>query len=226
MTAPAIATDRLRLRRWTDADRAPFAAMGGDREVMRYLGPLQTRAEADAAIDRANAHLDEHGFTFWAIERLADGAFLGFCGLKRVTIPGPLRGEVEIGWRLQRDAWGHGYAFEAARASRDFGFLYAGLPRICAFTVAANARSWGADGTDRHDAARRYWLRPSDPDRRRSGASAHHLWDGAAVTLHAGHATGPRPHVTGRSDRIRTCDPFTPSEVRYQAAPRSDRRVV
>jgi RimJ/RimL family protein N-acetyltransferase len=142
VTAPAIATDRLRLRRWTDADRAPFAAMGGDREVMRYLGPLQTRAEADAAIDRANAHLDEHGFTFWAIERLADGAFLGFCGLKRVTIPGPLRGEVEIGWRLQRDAWGHGYAFEAARASRDFGFLYAGLPRICAFTVAANARSW------------------------------------------------------------------------------------
>lgn len=137
-----IATARLWLRPWTDTDRAPFAAMGADPHVMRYLGPLQTRAETDAAIDRQIASQAEDGFAFWAIERLDDHAFLGFCGLKRITIRGPLDGEVEIGWRLRRDAWGQGYAFEAARASRDHGFLYLGLPHLFAFTVQANTRSW------------------------------------------------------------------------------------
>jgi hypothetical protein len=80
-----IETERLILRAWRDADRAPFHAMGTDPQVMEHLGPLQTRAETDAAVDRQNGTIAtlEHGF--WAIERRDDGAFLGFCGLK----PGP-----------------------------------------------------------------------------------------------------------------------------------------
>lgn len=109
---------------------------------MRYLGPLQTRAETDAGIDRSNASIVENGFGFWALERIADASLLGFCGLKRITIAGPMMGEVEIGWRLRRDAWGQGYAFEAARASRDHGLSSLRLPRLFAFTVAANTRSW------------------------------------------------------------------------------------
>jgi RimJ/RimL family protein N-acetyltransferase len=48
---------------------------------------------------------------------------------------------VEIGWRLARDHWGHGYACEAAGAVLAFGFEQLGLPEIVSFTVAANTRS-------------------------------------------------------------------------------------
>ncbi len=138
-----IATARLILRDWVDGDRAPFAAMLADPEVMRFLGPPLDRAAADLAVDRQRAHAAEHGFTFWAVERRADAAFLGFCGLRRVDLAGtPVDGEVEIGWRLRRDVWGQGFAREAAEAALADGFAL-GLPRIVAFTVPANLRSWG-----------------------------------------------------------------------------------
>ncbi len=139
-----IATARLLLRDWRDADRAPFAAMSADPEVMRYLAPLQSRAEVDAAVDRMVAHQAARGFCFWAVERCEDGAFLGFCGLKRVDLTAtPISGGVEIGWRLRRDAWGAGYAREAAAAALDWGFGNGGLAQIVAMTNHANSRSWG-----------------------------------------------------------------------------------
>ena len=139
-----IDTPRLILRNWRASDREPFAAMVADPEVMRFLGPVQDRVAAEAAVDRAIAHQTEHGFTFWAVERRGDAALLGFCGLKRVDLPGaPIDREVEIGWRLRRDAWGQGYAREAAAASLAHGFGAHRLSRIIAYTVAGNIRSWG-----------------------------------------------------------------------------------
>jgi RimJ/RimL family protein N-acetyltransferase len=138
-----IETERLILRRWRNTDRAPFHAMGRDPEVMRYLGPLQTRAETDVAIDRQNALLDSTGHCFWAIERRGDGAFIGFCGLKPGPERTPIAGDIEIGWRLLRDAWGQGYAREAAAASLDWGWANLSVAQIAAITVLANTRSWG-----------------------------------------------------------------------------------
>ncbi len=136
-----IETDRLIVRPWQDRDRDPFAAMGRDPEVMRHLGPFQSRADADAAVDRMMAMQAEAGHCFWAVERREDGAFLGFCGLK----PGsdPYRGEIEIGWRLGSAYWGKGYALEAARAGLDWGWANLAVPRIFAITVPANRASWG-----------------------------------------------------------------------------------
>ena len=136
-----IETARLILRRWRQADVAPFHAMGQDAEVMRYLGPAPTWAEAQAAHDRMLACQAEHGMCFWAIERRADAAFIGFCGLK----PGkpPIEPDVEIGWRLARAAWGRGYASEAAAASIAWGWAHLDVRSIAAITVPANVRSWG-----------------------------------------------------------------------------------
>ncbi|MBA3897306.1 MAG: GNAT family N-acetyltransferase [Sphingomonadaceae bacterium] len=138
-----IETERLILRGWRDADRAPFHAMGNDPRVMAHIGPHQPRAETDAAIDRQNALLAGLGHCFWAIERRADGAFLGFCGIK----PGPdgtrIAGEPEIGWRLAREYWGQGYACEAARACLDWGAANLPSDTIWSITVPGNTRSWG-----------------------------------------------------------------------------------
>jgi RimJ/RimL family protein N-acetyltransferase len=135
-----IETARLRIRPWRDSDRASFAAMGQDAEVMRYLGPPLTRAASDAAIDRMTAAQTANGFCFWALEQKADGAFIGFCGLLPVTFDAVPAGSIEAGWRLRRASWGLGFASEAARAVLDWGFA-AGIECIIAFTTVANLPS-------------------------------------------------------------------------------------
>ncbi|WP_084581019.1 GNAT family N-acetyltransferase [Sphingomonas azotifigens] len=138
-----IETERLLLRGWTDADRAPFHAMANDPRVMAYIGPLQSRAESDAGIDRQRAFQAGHGHCFWALERREDGAFLGFCGLKPGAAGTPIAGDIEIGWRLATEHWGQGYAREAAAASLAWGWQHLAASSIAAITVEANARSWG-----------------------------------------------------------------------------------
>ncbi|MGY2735740.1 GNAT family N-acetyltransferase [Sphingomonas sp. UYP23] len=136
-----IETPRLILRGWRERDIAPFHAMGQDAEVMRYLKPPLSLDAARAAHDLMVRCLAQHGHCFWALDRRSNGAFLGFCGLK----PGDrfLEGETEIAWRLARDAWGQGYAREAAEASLAWGWANLDVPRITAITVPANTRSWG-----------------------------------------------------------------------------------
>ncbi|OYY67925.1 GNAT family N-acetyltransferase [Sphingomonas sp. 28-63-12] len=138
-----IETERLILRPWQDRDRVPFAAMGQDALVMRYLGPLQSRTETDAAIDRMIELQVALNHCFWAIERRVDAAFLGFCGLKPGPDRTPIAGGIEIGWRLASAHWRQGYAREAAQASLEWGWENLIDTAILAMTVAANAASWG-----------------------------------------------------------------------------------
>ena len=138
-----IETERLTLRGWGDADIAPFAALCADPEVMQHLGGPQPLAEVEAAIARQRDAQARTGHCFWAIERKADAALLGFCGLRIGGHPGtPVVDELEIGWRLRRDAWGLGYAREAAGASFAWGWANTARPRITAWTVPANRASW------------------------------------------------------------------------------------
>lgn len=136
-----IATERLTLRPWHDGDVAPFYAMGQDAEVMRYLGPPASRQDCERAIARMAVAQSAVGHCFWAVERHTDGAFIGFCGL--MPCKPPLLGEIEIGWRLARAAWGQGYALEAAKASLEWAWNHLDVESIVAMTVPANRRSWG-----------------------------------------------------------------------------------
>jgi len=136
-----IRTERLILRRWWRSDRAPFAALNADPEVMRFFQTLLTRAESDAWIDMIEDSLATTGLGLWAVERIEDGAFLGFTGLWPFKPGNPLYPEIEIGWRLARSAWGCGYATEAARASLADGFQRLGLDRVFSITAADNRRS-------------------------------------------------------------------------------------
>jgi RimJ/RimL family protein N-acetyltransferase len=138
-----IETERLLLRRWRESDREPFAAMNADPKVMRHFPALLDRTASDALVDRIEANFDRCGFGLWALERRADGVFLGFTGLATVDFAAPIEGDVEIGWRLARHAWGQGYAFEAASAVLAFATANLDLPRIVSMTVPANTRSWG-----------------------------------------------------------------------------------
>jgi RimJ/RimL family protein N-acetyltransferase len=136
-----IETDRLRLRQWRESDRLPWRAMNADPEVMRFFPATLSDAEADRLMDRCRDLIAGGGLCFWAVERKADGVFLGFVGLNQIGHDIPLKGQWEAGWRLARHAWGAGYASEAARASLAHGFETMGLERIVAYTASTNLPS-------------------------------------------------------------------------------------
>ncbi len=133
-----LRTERLLLRQWRDSDREPFAELNGDPETMRYFPAPLTREESDALVDRASAHIAEHGWGWWAVEVVGGAPFVGFVGL---SVPRFAPDLVEVGWRLHRDHWGHGYATEAARESLRFGFEDLRLEEIVSFTTVANTPS-------------------------------------------------------------------------------------
>jgi RimJ/RimL family protein N-acetyltransferase len=138
-----ITTDRLQLRAWREEDIEPYFAMCSDPQVMEFLLPIRSREEIAAFIGRQCASQSQHDYSFWAVERLEDGAFLGFCGMKPGAEGTPIEGQVEIGWRLRREAWGHGYAREAAAACLDWAWARINADSVWAITVPANKRSWG-----------------------------------------------------------------------------------
>jgi RimJ/RimL family protein N-acetyltransferase len=158
-----IETDRLLLRNWREGDADAFIAHTNTPAVMRWLGGVKTADELRQTVERLTVWQEERGFTFWAVERKEDGALLGFCGLKISNDPGsPVEGEYEVGWRLREDAWGRGYAREAAAASLDFAFNRLGAERVVALTVEGNSPSWGL--MKRLGMARRPELDYSGPD--------------------------------------------------------------
>lgn len=170
-----VRTARLVLRRWTAADRAPFAAMNADPDVMRYFPAPLDQAASDAFVDRIEARFESDGYGLWALEVVGTGAFIGFTGLNPMPDGVPGAGGTEVGWRLARSAWGQGYATEAARAALDVA-ADAGLSEVWSMTAELNL--------------------PSQAVMRRLGLELHGRFDHPAVP--EGHPV--RPHVLYRAD--------------------------
>lgn len=139
--APTLATERLVLRPWREADRAPFAALCADPRVMRFLGRPLTREASDALVDRFAAQFAERGFGPWAVEAPGVAELVGCVGLSVPRFDAPFTPCVELVWRLAAAHWGRGYATEAARAALRFGFETAGLAEVVSFTTRDNHAS-------------------------------------------------------------------------------------
>jgi RimJ/RimL family protein N-acetyltransferase len=138
-----IETERLVLRGWREADAILHHAMCADPAVTRYLGPPPSLADSRDVVARQRHLLDTNGYCFWVVERQADAAFLGWCGLKPGAEGTPIADLPEIGWSLLPAAWGQGYALEAARGTLAWAWAATAWARIYAMTVPANTASWG-----------------------------------------------------------------------------------
>jgi RimJ/RimL family protein N-acetyltransferase len=136
-----LRTERTFLRAWRDDDLAPFAQLNADEEVMRWFPSLLTREQSDAMVGRIRSRLSEEGWGLWALEVPGVSPFCGFVGLSRVPFETRFTPAVEIGWRLDRPWWGHGYASEAARACLQYAFGPLGLTEVVSFTTTKNVRS-------------------------------------------------------------------------------------
>jgi RimJ/RimL family protein N-acetyltransferase len=162
-----LRTARLTLRPWREEDRTAFAALNADPEVTWDMGGPLSRAQSDAKFDRYVATFERHGFSRLAIEQ--SRVFVGYAGVMPSTRDHPLGPHAEIGWRLVRDAWGKGFASEAARATLEDAFHRVGLPEVLAYTSADNARSQAVMA--------RLGLR-RDPSRDFDAAYGDTLWHG------------------------------------------------
>ncbi len=136
-----IRTERLVLRSWTDADVEPMLAMSTDPDVMRFFPAAMTLEQVEGFVAQHRAHLQSGEPGVFVVEHADSAAFLGFTGLAVPHHPFTFQPCVEIGWRLVRDAWGHGYATEAAAASLDHGFGTLGLGEVVSFTAVVNEPS-------------------------------------------------------------------------------------
>lgn len=136
-----LETNRLRMRQWSLADRAPFAELNADPRVMEYLSEPLTRAASDAMAQRFQNLIAERGWGFWVTQSRASGEFAGFVGLHVPSSSLPCSPCVEIGWRLAPRYWGRGLATEAAREVLRAGFERLGLVEIVSFAALGNVRS-------------------------------------------------------------------------------------
>lgn len=138
-----LETERLVLRRFTEADADDLFDLDGDPEVMRFLtgGKPTPRDEIrDEALPRFLDYYERFaGFGYWAAVEKPTGEFLGWLALHPPESGDPA--EVELGYRLRRSAWGKGYATEGSRALIRKGFTDLGVRRVAAETMAVNTAS-------------------------------------------------------------------------------------
>jgi ribosomal-protein-alanine N-acetyltransferase len=146
-------TDRLVLRELTLDDVECLFEVLGDPLAMEHYPAPKTRAETEAWIRWAKDSYEANGFGLWAVERLADGAFLGDCGPMLQPVDGEL--VPEIGYHLVRREWGHGYATEAARACRELVLGRFGFDRVVSIVAPENLASRRV-GEKVHDTMREF----------------------------------------------------------------------
>jgi RimJ/RimL family protein N-acetyltransferase len=147
-----LATERLDLAQPHADDLHELVPIYGDPEVMRYIadGKAWSRDRIALALRRWTSYWESDGFGLFAVRRRDDARLLGSVGLlpwnpatwtpaSRAAIG--KSAEIEIGWTIARDAWGAGYASEAARAVHDWARDELGLRRLISLIHPDNAAS-------------------------------------------------------------------------------------
>ncbi|KUO02586.1 GNAT family N-acetyltransferase [Streptomyces caeruleatus] len=184
LPTPSLRTARLRLRAFEDADANDLFTLHSSAHVLRYWDspPWTERERAERFIARCREMEKEGVGARLAVDRVSDGAFIGWCTLDSWN---PDFRSASLGYCFGDAAWGHGYATEAARALLRWAFDTLDLNRVQAETDTRNVASarvleklgFLREGTLREDCVvsgevsdswvygliRREWQPPSEP---------------------------------------------------------------
>lgn len=147
-----VETERLILRKPRLDDLDAYAAAYADPEVMRYLGDgnTATREQTERSMRRWLDFWDANGIGLCSMESRETGEVVGRTGFIIWDTEGWTpstfdaagdRAELEMGWMVSREHWGHGYATEAALALRDWGVAEHGFTRLISLIRPGNERS-------------------------------------------------------------------------------------
>lgn len=149
-----LETERLILREFTEADAELLFELDSDPEVTRFtkLGdragtPTEYKVIKNEFLPKLLRYYEQYqGFGFWATIEKSSNEFIGWFHFR----PGLdsymgarlyEEGDIEIGYRLQRKAWGKGYATEGGKALIRKGFLELGVERVVASALLENKAS-------------------------------------------------------------------------------------
>ncbi len=133
-----IETERLLLRRPTEADVESPPAWLSDPGVMDWLGGV-----AEPPADLVRLWIEQWELFpsgKFLVEHRSDGAVVGRVGANYYDVQTWERspaGVPELGWALAREHWGRGYATEAALAVRE----WLNVPRVISLIASDNVRS-------------------------------------------------------------------------------------
>ncbi len=179
-----LETERLELRRLTEADVDHLVDLDSDPEVMRFLsgGTPTPRAVIESeTLPRFLRYYQRFaGYGYWAAIEKASGAFLGWFSLVPPEDGSP--DDVELGYRLHRSSWGHGYATEGSLALIDKGFTELGVRRVHATTYQDNLASRRVMEKVGLRLVRSYRLTPADLAAEGTfHSAAQDLWEGDEV---------------------------------------------
>ena len=131
-----LRTERLLFRAHETGDEAAFIAMHSDPDVRKYVGGAAWPVEKAATRFREQyLGKPEKTYGLWATVLVADGSYVGMCGLSGSST------DARLAYYIAKPHWGRGLATEAARAFVDFGFRTLELPRIRADADRGNVAS-------------------------------------------------------------------------------------
>jgi RimJ/RimL family protein N-acetyltransferase len=179
-----LETERLTLRRLTEADVDNLFDLDSDPAVMRFLtggAPTPRDVIWNEILPRFLSYYERYdGYGVWAAIEKSTGEFLGWFSLRPRDGGSP--DEVALGYRLRQSAWGKGYATEGARALIRKGFTELGAQRVFATTYQDNLASRRVMEKAGLTWARTYRLTPVDL----AAAGTFHvasedIWDGDEV---------------------------------------------
>ncbi len=161
-------SERLGFRNWLESDKKPFSKMNADADVMEYFPNTLTKEASDGLLDRLVKHFNEFGYTFFAVDELKTKQFIGFIGIVNSLFEASFTPCKEIGWRLQKESWGKGFATEGAKRCLEYGFDELNMESIYSITPLKNLPSehvmkkigMTKQGTFEHPAFEEgYWLK-------------------------------------------------------------------
>jgi RimJ/RimL family protein N-acetyltransferase len=135
-----LETERVLLRRFTEADVDNLFELDSDPDVMRYLSngkPTPRDVIQNETLPRFLHYYERYeGYGFWAAIEKSTGDFLGWFHFRPPEGADP--DEVELGYRLRKSAWGKGIGTEVSRALIRKGFSEFGVLRVVASTDRVN----------------------------------------------------------------------------------------
>ena len=138
---PTLESERLLLRPWRDEDLPHWVAMGADSRVMRFFPSTYEAEYAEKMAARLRERLHCDGYGCWVVEVKDVSPFAGVIALQNVPFEASFTPAIEIGWRLQYEHWGRGYATEGAARAIRFAFEVLHLQEVVAMTTVDNLPS-------------------------------------------------------------------------------------
>ena len=137
-----VDTARLHLRRFRPDDVEALSTIFAKPEVWRFpFGRGLSPSKSESFLNAQIAEWEANGFGCWIARERKTGRTIGYLGLSIPTFLPEVLPAVEVGWRLDPEFWGRGYATEGARAALQEGFERLGLREICSIPQTGNVAS-------------------------------------------------------------------------------------